>query len=353
MIREGIQKLIDGNSLTSDESGQIMREVISGQASYSQTAAFLTALRMKGEAVEELIAFASVMREHSCQIHPKVNGRLVDTCGTGGDKIKTFNVSTLAAFVVAGAGVCVAKHGNRAVTSTSGSADVLERLGLNLSMEPQTVERMIEQVGIGFMFAPAFHPAMKYAAQPRQEIGIRTVFNLLGPLTNPAGANAQLLGVYDPKLAAPLAYALGRLGCEEAMVVHGLDGLDEISIIGKTVFAWLRQGRVTESVAKPKDFGVRQAAVEDLKVNSSQQSVDVFFKVLSGGLERDDPKMQFVLVNSAAGIIVGGKAEDFSGGIELAYESIRSGAAYGKLKRLVAASGGSLLKLEELEAKYE
>lgn len=353
MIREGIQKLIDGNSLTSDESGQIMREVISGQASYSQTAAFLTALRMKGEAVEELIAFASVMREHSCQIHPKVNGRLVDTCGTGGDKIKTFNVSTLAAFVVAGAGVCVAKHGNRAVTSTSGSADVLERLGLNLSMEPQTVERIIEQVGIGFMFAPAFHPAMKYAAQPRQEIGIRTVFNLLGPLTNPAGANAQLLGVYDPKLAAPLAYALGRLGCEEALVVHGLDGLDEISIIGKTVFAWLRQGRVTESVAKPKDFGVRQAAVEDLKVNSSQQSVDVFFKVLSGGLERDDPKMQFVLVNSAAGIIVGGKAEDFSGGIELAYESIRSGAAYGKLKRLVAASGGSLLKLEELEAKYE
>lgn len=353
MIREGIQKLIDGNSLTSDESGQIMREVISGQASYSQTAAFLTALRMKGEAVEELIAFASVMREHSCQIHPKVNGRLVDTCGTGGDKIKTFNVSTLAAFVVAGAGVCVAKHGNRAVTSTSGSADVLERLGLNLSVEPQTVERMIEQVGIGFMFAPAFHPAMKYAAQPRQEIGIRTVFNLLGPLTNPAGANAQLLGVYDPKLAAPLAYALGRLGCEEALVVHGLDGLDEISIIGKTVFAWLRQGRVTESVAKPKDFGVRQAAVEDLKVNSSQQSVDVFFKVLSGGLERDDPKMQFVLVNSAAGIIVGGKAEDFSGGIELAYESIRSGAAYGKLKRLVAASGGSLLKLEELEAKYE
>ena len=193
MIREGIQKLIEGNSLTSDESGEIMREVISGKATCSQTAAFLTALRMKGEAVEELIAFASVMREQSIQIHPHVNGRLVDTCGTGGDKIKTFNVSTTAAFVIAGAGVAVAKHGNRAVTSKSGSADVLEWLGLSLNLEPKAVERLIENVGIGFMFAPAFHPAMKHAAEPRQEIGIRTVFNLLGPLTNPANANAQLL----------------------------------------------------------------------------------------------------------------------------------------------------------------
>ena len=247
MIREGIQKLIEGNSLTTDESGEIMREVMSGKATNSQTAAFLTALRMKGEAVEELIAFASVMREHSSQIHPHVQGRLVDTCGTGGDKIKTFNVSTAAAFVIAGAGVAVAKHGNRAVTSKSGSADVLEKLGLNLNLQPKAVERIIEKVGIGFMFAPAFHPAMKYAAEPRREIGIRTVFNLLGPLTNPACANAQLLRRLRLETdCVQWLMRFKRLGCEEAMVVHGLDGLDEVSTVGKTAIAHLKDGEVTE-----------------------------------------------------------------------------------------------------------
>ncbi|MGA2385416.1 MAG: anthranilate phosphoribosyltransferase [Candidatus Bathyarchaeia archaeon] len=353
MIREGIQKLIEGCSLTSSESGEIMREVMSGKATNSQTAAFLTALRMKGEAVEELIAFAAVMREHSSQIHPHVKGRLVDTCGTGGDKIKTFNVSTAAAFVVAGAGVAVAKHGNRSVTSKSGSADVLEKLGFNLYLEPEAVKCMIEKVGVGFMFAPSFHPAMKFAAETRREIGIRTVFNVLGPLTNPASANAQLLGVYDPKLTAPLAYALRRLGCEEAMVVHGLDGLDEVSTVGKTLIAWLKDGEVVEFEAAPSDFGVKRARVADLKVATVDEGVETFFRILSGNLAVDDLKTEFVLVNSAAGIIVGGKAEDFLGGMELARESIESGAAYGKLKALVAASGGSLAKLEELEAKYE
>jgi anthranilate phosphoribosyltransferase len=353
MIREGIQKLIEGNNLTSSESGEIMREVMSGKATNSQTAAFLTALRMKGEAVEELIAFACVMREESSQIHPCVDGRLVDTCGTGGDRIKTFNVSTAAAFVIAGAGVPVAKHGNRSVTSRSGSADVLEKLGLNLHLEPERVEATIEEVGIGFMFAPAFHPAMKYAAEARQEIGIRTVFNLLGPLTNPAGANAQLLGVYDPKLTAPMAYALGRLGCEEAIVVHGLDGLDEISTVGKTAVAWLKDGKVTEMEASPSNFGVKQADVADLKVASAEECSETFFKILNGNLAVDDPKVEFVLVNSSAGIVLGDKADDFLGGMELARESILSGAAYGKLKALIEASGGSINRLEELEAKYE
>jgi len=353
VIREGIQKLIEGYSLTSDESGAIMREVMSGKATNSQTAAFLTALRMKGEAVEELIAFASVMREHSCRIHPHFHSRLVDTCGTGGDKIKTFNVSTAAAFVIAGAGVAVAKHGNRAVTSKSGSADVLEKLGLNLYLEPEAVEGVIEKVGIGFMFAPAFHPAMKYAAEPRREIGIRTVFNLLGPLTNPAGANAQLLGVYSPKLIAPLAYALKRLGCEEAMVVHGLNGLDEVSTVGKTAIAWLKEGKVTELEASPRDFGIRKACIADLKVETPEESAEILFKILRGSIALNDPKAEFVLVNSAAGIIVGGEAEDFAGGMQKACESIKSGAAYGKLKALVKASGGSLSKLEELEAKHE
>ena len=353
MIREGIQKLIEGYSLTSDESGEIMREVMSGKATNSQTAAFLTALRMKGEAVEELIAFASVMREQSAQIHPHMHGRLVDTCGTGGDKIKTFNVSTVAAFVIAGAGVAVAKHGNRAVTSKCGSADVLEKLGLNLHLEPKAVECTIEKLGIGFLFAPAFNPAMKYAAEPRREIGIRTVFNLLGPLTNPACANAQLLGVYDSKLTAPLAYALKRLGCEEAMVVHGLDGLDEISTVGKTAVAHLRGGEVSELEVSPGDFGVKTACITDLKVESSEESAETLFKSLSGNLTHGDPKMEFVLVNSVAGIMVGGKADDFEVGMELARESIESGAAYSKLKGLVKASGGSLQKLEEFEMKYE
>ncbi len=353
MIREGIQKLIEGYSLTNCESGEIMREVISGKASNSQTAAFLTALRMKGEAVEELIAFASVMREHSIQIHPHVESRLVDTCGTGGDKIKTFNVSTAAAFVIAGAGVAVAKHGNRAVTSKCGSADVLEKLGLNLNLQPKDVEATIENVGIGFMFAPAFHPAMRFAAETRQEIGIRTVFNLLGPLTNPACADAQLLGVYDSRLTAPMAYALQRLGCEEAMVVHGLDGLDEISTVGKTAIAHLRGGEVSEVEVSPSDFGVKTACVADLQVATPQESVEVLFKILSGNITYGDPKMEFVLVNSAAGIMVGGKADDFEVGMDLARESIDSGAAYEKLKDLIKSSGGSLSKLEELEIEYE
>ena len=352
MIREGIQKLIEGTNLTYEESGEIMTEVMSGKATNSQTAAFLTALRMKGEAVEELIAFASVMRTHCQQIHPHVNGRLVDTCGTGGDKIKTFNVSTAAAFVIAGAGISVAKHGNRAVTSKSGSADVLEKLGLNLNVEPQAIQSIIEKVGVGFMFAPAFHPAMKFAAEPRREIGIRTVFNILGPLTNPACANAQLLGVYDGKLVVPMAYALQKLGCEEAMIVHGLDGLDEISTVGKTVIAHLKDDNVIKTETVPSDFSVKKARISDLQSSTPEENAETLFKILSGYMT-ENAKAEIVLVNSAAGIIVGGKAETFKESMEIARKSIESGAAYKKLKDLVKASGGSLQRLEELEAKNE
>jgi len=352
VIREGIQKIIEGSNLTPEESGEIMHEVMSGKASNAQTAAFLTALRMKGEAVEELIAFAQVMRSNCRQIYPKVKGRLVDTCGTGGDKIKTFNVSTAAAFVIAGAGIPVAKHGNRSVTSKSGSADVLEKLGLNLNLQPQDVEAAIEQVGIGFMFAPAFHPAMKYAAEPRREIGIRTVFNILGPLTNPANATAQLLGVYDPKLVAPMAYALDRLGCQEALVVHGLDGLDEISTAGNTLIAHLKEGNVVKTELKPRDFGVKKAAISDLQTFTAEESAETIFRVLCGKVV-PDAKTDIVLVNSAAGVIVGGKAGDFKDALEIARESISSGAAYAKLKALIKASGGTLQKLEEMEQKHE
>jgi anthranilate phosphoribosyltransferase len=352
MIREGIQKLIDGANLTFEEAQGIMREVMSGEATNAQIAAFLAALRIKGETVEELIAFAAVMREHCRRIQPQVQGRLVDTCGTGGDKIKTFNISTAAAFVVAGADIALAKHGNRSVTSKSGSADVLEKLGLNLKMQPEAVQATIEQVGVGFMFAPAFHPAMKYAIQPRREIGIRTVFNVLGPLTNPASANAQLLGVYDQQLTEPMAYALKKLGCEEAMIVHGLDGLDEISTIGKTAIAWLKEGEVATMEIAPKDFGVKQAQIVDIKGTTPDESAEILYKILSGQFSPDDPKTEIVLVNSVAGIIVGGKAEDFDYGMAVARKSIESGAAYKKLKALITASGGDLSKLEEFESKY-
>jgi anthranilate phosphoribosyltransferase len=229
---------------------------------------------------------------------------------------------------------------------------VLERLGLNLKMEPETVQTTIEKVGVGFMFAPAFHPAMKYAIQPRREIGIRTVFNVLGPLTNPASANAQLLGVYDKQLTAPLAYALCKLGCEEAMVVHGLDGLDEISTVGNTAIAWLKQGDVTTIETSPNDFNVKTARIADIKGTNPEESAEILFQILTGQCPLNDPKTEIVLVNSAAGIIVGGKAEDFSYGMEIARESIESGAAYKKLKALIQASGGDLSKLEELESRY-
>ncbi len=352
MIKEGIKKLVENKDLTFEESQEIMREVMSGKAANSQIAAFLTALRMKGETVDELIAFASVMREHCRQIHPQVQGRLVDTCGTGGDKTKTFNISTAAAFVIAGAGVAIAKHGNRSVTSKSGSADVLEKLGFNLSMTPEEVQNSIEKIGVGFMFAPAFHPAMKYAILPRKEIGIRTVFNILGPMTNPASANAQLLGVYDPTLTVTMANVLEKLDCEEAMVVHGLDGLDEISTLGKTAIAWLKEGKVTTMEFAPKDFGVKQVRVDHIRGTTPEDSAEILFKILNGICAIDDPKTDIVLVNSASGIMVGGKAEDFNCGMAAARLSIESGTAYKKLKALIKASGGDLSKLEELESKY-
>ncbi|MCW3998796.1 MAG: anthranilate phosphoribosyltransferase [Candidatus Bathyarchaeota archaeon] len=348
MIQQSIAQLMEGKSLSTSEAEAVMAEIMTGQATSAQTASFLTALRLKGESAEELYAFASVMRMHCRQIHPKVAGRLVDTCGTGGDKLKTFNVSTAAAFVIAGAGVAVAKHGNRSVTSCSGSADVLEQLGFNLSQSPETIEAAIEEVGVGFMFAPAFHPAMKHVAPVRREIGIRTVFNMLGPLTNPANASSQLLGVYDSKLAVPLASALGKLGCQEAMVVHGLDGLDEISTVGKTAVAHLKDGQVTETTLSPRDLGVKKAEVASLQCHSAIESARVTLKIIAGE-DLGTAKADIVLVNAAAGIMVGGKAASFGEGRELAQKSIKSGAAYSKLRRLVELSGGDLQKLEEYE----
>jgi len=352
MIKEGIQKIVEGMDLTYKEAREIMKEIMSGCATEAQISAFLTALTMKGETVQEISAFAAVMREFCFRIRPRVNGRIVDTCGTGGDKVKTFNISTASAFVVAGAGIIVAKHGNRSVTSKSGSADVLEKLGLNLNLEPKAVEKIIEEVGIGFMFAPKFHPAMKYAIGPRREIGIRTVFNILGPLTNPAGANAQVLGVYSEKWLKPLAHVLRELGCEEAMTVHGEEGLDEISINGRTTVAWLRDGDISLVEITPKEYGFGATNSEEISGTTTEESAELTFKVLNNILKPQDPRRNIVILNAAAGIVVGGKAEDLAVGTELASESVESGSAYKKLKMMIKASGGEPLKLEEMEKRY-
>lgn len=352
MIVECIKKVVEGQNLTYQEACEAMREIMSGAATPAQIAAILTAMRIKGETIEEISAFASVMREFCNRIQPNIKGRIIDTCGTGGDKIKTFNVSTLAALVVAGAGVPVAKHGNRSVTSKIGSADLLERLGLNLNAEPEVVKKAIEEIGIGFMFAPKFHPAMRHVAGPRREIAIRTVFNVLGPLTNPAGVKAQLLGVFDEAWLKPIALVLKKLGCDEAMVVHGVDGLDEISVIGKTSAIWLKEGDLKPLELTPKDFGFHAAEASDLIVQSPDECVELSFRLLYCDPKVEDPRLRMVLMNSAAALVIGGEADDFKSGVEIALESIASGSAYRKLKDLIKTYGGDLSRLEELEKRY-
>jgi anthranilate phosphoribosyltransferase len=352
LIREAVQLLVDRKDLSFENAQQSMREIMGGEATPAQIGAFLTALRMKGETIEEITALATVMREHSVRINPHVNGRTVDTCGTGGDLLKTFNVSTTAALVASGAGVPIAKHGNRSVTSKCGSADVLEALGVNLNVSPSVVQRAIEQVGIGFMFAPAFHPAMKNAVTPRKEIGVRTVFNILGPLTNPANATAQVLGVYDSKLVEPMAKVLQRLGTEEAIVVHGLDGLDEISTLGTTRLAWLRDGEVVTKEISPEDLKLRKSRPNEVSGFDVDQSARLVVRILSGTEKADSARFEMVMANAAAALVVGGKADNLASGVELARESVMSGRAYTRLKQLVNFTQGDEAKLDRIESQY-
>ncbi len=347
-MKQAISKAIGGEDLTESEAEDVMRAIMSGEAAPTQIASFLTALRLKGETVEEITSFARVMREFAARINPKVDGILVDTCGTGGDRIKTFNISTAVALVASGAGIPIAKHGNRSVTSKAGSADVLEALGVKIDLEPRKVERCVEEIGFGFMFAPVFHGAMKHATPVRREIGIRTVFNILGPLTNPADAQAQVLGVYDRDLTETLANVLNGLGVKRAMVVHGLDGLDEISNVGKTQISELKNGEVKTYMVEPKDFGFDLAKPEEICGHDREGNAILLIKLLKGG---DGPRRDVVLMNSAAAMIVGGKASDFKEGVEIAKRSIGDGKAYGKLRALIKATGGDMSKLEALEAK--
>jgi len=315
---------------------------MSGAATNAQIAAFLTALRMKGETVEELIGLAQVMRQKVVRIRTRADEvagltgtdreMLIDTCGTGGDATGTFNVSTATAFVVAGSGLRVAKHGNRSVSSLCGSADVVETLGINLDLPPQKVARCIDEVGIGFLYAPLLHTAMKHVMPARREMGVRTVFNMLGPLTNPAGANVQVIGVYAAALTEPLARVLAELGTIRAFVVHGSDNLDEISNTGESRISEVREGVVRTSTVRPEDFGLPRASIGDLLGGDREQNAEIIRTILGGD---PGPRRDIVLMNAAAALVAGAKARDLKEGVELAARSIDTGAARGKLEQLV------------------
>ncbi len=333
MIAEVIRKAADSWNLSSEEANTAMKEIMSGEATPIQIAAFLIAMRMKGETVEEVTEFARVMREHVRPVSP-TRRPLVDTCGTGGDAIKTFNVSTAAAFVAAGAGVAVAKHGNRSVTSKCGSADVLEALGIRFELTPEEAAKAIDEIGLGFMFAPAYHPAMKHAGPVRRELGLRTVFNILGPLTNPAGAEAQVLGVYSSSLTELHAGVLRNLGSKRAFVVHGLGGLDEISTFGETRVTELADGELKTYQVTPEELGLsRVENPQAVSGSNPEENAKLLVHLLEG---EKGPARDIVMLNAAAAIAAGGLAGTISEGLRLAAEAIDSGAALEKLRMLQA-----------------
>jgi len=345
IITEAVRALVDRRDLSRIEAAAAMEAIMSGAASNAQIAAFLTALRMKGETVEELIGFAQVMRQKAVKVRTRAGEvvaatgtdreMLIDTAGTGGDASGTFNVSTATAFVVAGAGLKVAKHGNRSVSSLCGSADVVETLGINIELPPAKVARCVDEVGIGFLYAPLLHTAMKHVMAARREMGIRTVFNMLGPLTNPAGANAQVIGVYSDALTEPLARVLAELGTLRAFVVHGADGLDEISNTGPSHISEVHEGVVRSSSVRPEDFGLPRASIQELRGGDREENAEIIRRVLAG---EAGPRRDIVLMNAAAALVVGGKARDFKEGVALAAQSIDSGAAAAKLAGLIALS---------------
>ncbi len=340
MITEAIRKVEASESLTRREAEAAMEELLSGRASDAQIVALLSALRNKGETVEELVGFAVAMRRHAQPIFDSGRGPggiLVDTCGTGGDASGTFNISTAAAFVVAGAGVRVAKHGNRSISSKCGSADVLEALGVNLEVPPDRIGAAIEQVGIGFLFAPAVHTATRYAMAARRQLGGRTVFNLLGPLTNPAGASAQVLGVFAARLTELLAQALAELGVERAFVVHGSDGLDEISLSAPTYVTEVRSGTIRRYSVSPEDFGLVRAPLEAVAGGDAATNAEIVRTILQG---EGGPRREIVLANAAAALVAAGRARDFREGVRVAAEAIDSGAARAKLDHLIAFAAG-------------
>lgn len=333
MIKEAIQTLIAGNSLTMEQAEQVMEEIMNGEATPAQFGAFVTALRLKRETVDEIIGLAKTMRAGAIPVVTDVP--VVDTCGTGGDGAGTFNISTAAVFVAAGAGLQVAKHGNRAMSSQCGSADILEALGVKIDLNAQQVKACLDEVGIGFMFAPVFHPAMKYAAAPRREIGIRTVFNILGPLTNPAGAKAQVIGVADGTLLNKMALALKGLDCHHALIVHGEDGLDEITVTGKTYICELKDGGIKSYSISPENFGLSRAGLDDLRGGTVDENAALMHSILAG---TPGPQRDVVLMNAAAVLLAGDRVANLKQGLDLAKEVVDSGRALNKLEKLIEFS---------------
>ncbi len=327
-----LHQVADSRNLSPEEAREAMHVILAGQASSAQIAGFLVALRMKGETVEELVGFARAMRDMAEPVNVGLNGEpLLDTCGTGGDGLGTFNISTVAAFVVAGAGVRVAKHGNRSISSQCGSADVLERLGLPVQMSAAEAARAIREIGIAFLFAPAMHQAARHAHPARVELKMRTAFNLLGPLTNPAKANRQVVGAPSVHFAELIAGALAALGLERGFVAHGTDGLDEITTTAPTVLFEIRDSHVTRHTVNPGDFGVPQAVLEDLKGGDAALNCEIANRVLGG---EAGPRRDIVLVNASAALVAAGKARDFRQGVAIAAESVASGAARAKVQAL-------------------
>jgi len=334
MIKEAINTLVSGHSLDFEQAAGVMAEIMSGEATPAQIAAFVTALRIKGETVDEIAGLASVMRAKAVPV--KVAPPVIDTCGTGGDNCASFNISTAAAFIAAGAGLRVAKHGNRAMTSHCGSADVLEALGVKIDLGAGAVAKCLEEVGIGFMFAPIFHPAMKHAAAPRREIGIRTVFNILGPLTNPARAESQVIGVPGEELGHKMAAVLHRLGTKHSLVVHSRDGMDEISLGGPSLVWEVDENKVSPPYeVSPRHFGFKEADLAEVRGGTPEENARMLRDILDGA---KGPGRDVVVMNAAAAILAGNRAPDLKEGARLAEEVIDSGRAQEKLEGLVKLS---------------
>jgi anthranilate phosphoribosyltransferase len=337
MVQQALSRLLDGHDLSREDARAVMAAIMDGEATPAQIAGFLVALRAKGETADEITGCAEAMREHALPVRPRRDD-LVDTAGTGGDGARTFNISTAAALVAAAAGAGVAKHGNRAVSSASGSADVLEALGFRLEQEPERIARSIDKLGFGFLFAPSHHPAMRHAAPVRRELATRTVFNVLGPLTNPAGARAQIVGVYSPALVRTIAEVLARLGARRAFVVHGAGGIDELSPAGRNVVCEVVDGDVREYEVDPGALGLPACAPEELRGGTPEQNAAILREVFAGG---DGGRRSAVLLNAAGAIAAGGLAADLRDGLELAREALDSGAAAERLEALIAFSRGS------------
>ncbi len=335
MIRDSLIKVVNNQNLTASEMTDAMNAIMSGEVSEIELSAFLTALKIKGETVEEISSAAKVMREKATGVDLS-DVYALDTCGTGGDASGTYNISTAVAFIAAASGIKVAKHGNRSLTSKCGSADVLEELGVNITLNPEQVKNCVLNAGMGFMFAPSHHSAMKYVMGVRRGLGFRTMFNILGPLSNPAGAKAQVLGVFDKSLVKPLAEVLGKIGVERALVVHGADGLDEISVSGLTYAAELKEGKVATYDIDPEKLGINKSPLSDVKGGDAKENAQIIRDLFDGKL--DGAKRDILLINAAAALYVGKKAESLEEGIKLASEIVDSGRAKAVLNKLVEVS---------------